>query len=152
MGSTPSNQQEFERLRDEYLRIFDDQGPAVALDFINGLGLGHSMLTAQIRAAAFTDCGTALRSPEIVACGEGMWRRLLERTGSRGFTYNLANALLGRWEVDLRWRSLTEAWEHSQEQLREARTMYLAVAEDGQAVEDLRLQSTVNVANSYDTV
>ena len=105
MGSTPSNQQEFEMLRDEYLRIFDDQGPAVALDFINGLGLGHNMLTAQIRAAAFTDCGTALRSPEIVACGEGLWRRLRDRTGSRGFTYNLANALLGRWEVDLRGRS-----------------------------------------------
>jgi tetratricopeptide (TPR) repeat protein len=148
----PRNQEEFERLRDEYLRIFDDHGPAAALDFVNGLGLGHSILTAQIRAAAFTDCGTALRSPEIVACGERLWRRLCDRTGDRAFMYNLANALLGRWEVDLRRRSLTEAWEDSQEHLREARTLYLAVAEDGQAVEDLRLQSTVNVANSYDTV
>jgi hypothetical protein len=108
-------------------------------------------LLRQLRAFAFTEAGGRLGDRDLVERGAVEWRAVGD-VSTPTIAYNVANARLAAFEIDLDSHGYERALLDHRGTLETARSLYDQVGRTEAAPVALRVQSLTNSANAFDLV
>jgi tetratricopeptide (TPR) repeat protein len=129
--------------------FLDESNPDGALALVDGL-TGDEVLVAQARALALTEAGRQKKDRRLLVDGLAEWESLLKK--DIRVEYNLANAEQVLWDLAISTHGYVEAMEREHKRLERARLLYRGVVANKTLPQETRLQASVNLGNTYDSM